>query len=95
MFSTEITVSKKFLSKYKTISQAIESAAPGATIYVEPGVYHESLVIDKEITLIGKGSREEIVVYSSSQSPLIMRTNKAAVRGITIQHGGQPVENKI
>lgn len=95
MFSKEITVSKKFLSKYKTISQAIESAAPGTTIYVEPGVYHESLVIDKEITLIGKGSREEIVVYSSAQSPLFMRTNKATVRGITIQHGGQPVENKI
>lgn len=94
MFSKEITVSKKFLSKYKTISEAIKQATPGTTIYVEPGVYNESLIIDKEITLIGNGSRDEIVIFSANESPLIMQTARATVRGMTIQQGGQPVEDQ-
>jgi peptide/nickel transport system substrate-binding protein len=39
---------------YGTIQAAINAAAPGATIWIEPGIYNESLVINKTVYLIGK-----------------------------------------
>ena len=45
---------------YGTIQSAINAAAPGATIWIAPGVYNESLVINKTITLIGKPGSEPI-----------------------------------
>jgi parallel beta-helix repeat protein len=39
---------------YNTIQEAINAAAPGATIWIAPGIYNEPLVINKTITLIGK-----------------------------------------
>ena len=39
----------------QTIAEAIKKAAPGDTIYIEPGTYNESLFIDKaNISLIGR-----------------------------------------
>ncbi len=39
-----------------SISQALELAAPGDTIRVAPGEYHENLVIEKPVILIGDGN---------------------------------------
>jgi len=39
---------------YSTIQEAIDAADPETTIWIAPGVYNESLVINKTLTLIGK-----------------------------------------
>jgi nitrous oxidase accessory protein NosD len=39
----------------QSIQDALDAAAPGATITVEPGTYHESLTITKSVTLRGIG----------------------------------------
>ncbi len=39
-----------------SITQALAAAAPGDTIVVAPGEYHEKLVIDKSVTLRGEGN---------------------------------------
>jgi parallel beta-helix repeat protein len=39
---------------YSSIQQAINAAAPGDTVWVDPGVYHESIIINKTVTLLGK-----------------------------------------
>jgi peptide/nickel transport system substrate-binding protein len=38
---------------YPTIQAAINNATAGATIIIAPGIYHESLVINKTLTIIG------------------------------------------
>ena len=38
---------------YTTISAAVIAASAGATIYVCPGLYNESVVITKSLTLLG------------------------------------------
>ncbi|NNU98469.1 right-handed parallel beta-helix repeat-containing protein [Geobacillus sp. DSP4a] len=90
----EITVSRKIFSKYKTITAAIQNAVPGAKIFVEPGTYHENIIIDKEIELIGNGPVNEIILYSKNTSAILMQTEHAIVRGITIHQGGQSKENE-
>jgi parallel beta-helix repeat protein len=43
---------------YSTIHEAINAATPGDTIAIAPVTYHESLIIDKPLTIFGrKGSR--------------------------------------
>ncbi|MDH5779183.1 MAG: PQQ-binding-like beta-propeller repeat protein [Candidatus Bathyarchaeota archaeon] len=39
---------------YPTVQEAIDAADPGATIIVAPGIYYESLVINKTVTIIGE-----------------------------------------
>jgi peptide/nickel transport system substrate-binding protein len=38
---------------YNTIQEAIDAAPSGATIIIAPGIYHESIVINKTLTIIG------------------------------------------
>ncbi|UOE94783.1 right-handed parallel beta-helix repeat-containing protein [Alkalihalobacillus sp. LMS39] len=90
----ELTVSKKFFSKYKTISDAIRDAKPGFKVFVEPGTYYENIIIDKDVEIIGKGSVDDIVLFSINISAIKMQTECASVRGITIRQGGK-VEEKI
>jgi len=44
---------------YPTIQEAIDVAENGDTIEVESGVYHESISIDKQLTIIGQGNVEQ------------------------------------
>lgn len=95
MFSgKEITVSKKAFSRYKTITDAIKSAVPGTKIIVEPGIYHENIIINKEIELVGNGLVNEIIVYSKNKSTILMQTECATVSGLTIQQRGTSAVNE-
>lgn len=57
----KIHVSRKLLSKYKTIRQALLDAHDGDTIEIEPGLYHESVQLSKSVTLIGLSDEPEDV----------------------------------
>jgi parallel beta-helix repeat protein len=48
----------KVPEKYATIQAAINAASPGDTVWIAPGIYHESIIINKTITLIGKPGSE-------------------------------------
>src|SRR5215469_4101460 len=46
----------------QSIQQAINSAKPGTTIVLRPGVYHQSVLIRKDkITLRGSGARRTVL----------------------------------
>ncbi|SEM85546.1 right-handed parallel beta-helix repeat-containing protein [Lihuaxuella thermophila] len=87
--SKKIIVSKKPFSKYKTITEAIQKAVPGTKIFIEPGIYKENIVIDKQVELLGKGPVNEIVVRSENSTSILMQTERATVRGITIHQRGE------
>ncbi|MEJ7616947.1 MAG: right-handed parallel beta-helix repeat-containing protein [Pyrinomonadaceae bacterium] len=53
---------------------------------MRPGVYHEGLVIDKALDIIGDGALEEIIVSATASSCLVMQTSAAAaVRNLTLR----------
>lgn len=47
---------------YPTIGAAVDNASPGDTILVKSGVYHENLLINKSLTLIGEDSKNTIII---------------------------------
>ncbi|MCK5524967.1 MAG: right-handed parallel beta-helix repeat-containing protein [Thiomargarita sp.] len=70
----------------QTISAAIKKAKTGDCILVKPGVYQEDLVIDKSLKIIGDGEVADIVVESQNANCIMMKTDKALVRGLSLHN---------
>jgi len=47
---------------FSTITEAVAAAEDGDTILIRPGTYTESVVIDKDITVMGDGDPGEVIV---------------------------------
>jgi pectin methylesterase-like acyl-CoA thioesterase len=54
--SADIFVDWNGTGNYTTIQAAIDNATVGDTIYVWDGEYHEKIIINKTLTLIGNGT---------------------------------------
>ena len=63
---------------YATIQAAVNAAAPGSTVRVEPGTYTEQLVIDKDLTLTGAGAGCWAIT-PDIDTPHIPSTTRAAI----------------
>lgn len=80
----DITVSQDGVGHFLTIGEAIQGALTGARIHVRPGIYAESLVIDKPLEIIGEGSVGEIVIESLNAACITMLAEKALVCNLTL-----------
>jgi hypothetical protein len=54
----------------RTITEAVAMAGDGDAILIRPGIYQESVVVDKDISIRGDGAREDIVVEAPLDSVL-------------------------
>src|SRR5262249_13947629 len=66
---------------YRTLREALQKAQPGAVIRVRPGLYRESLVLDREVQLLGDGPSADVIVEGDGAPALRMQTEAATVRG--------------
>lgn len=73
-------------ANYRTITEAIASATGGERILVRPGVYKESLVIDKPLEIIGDGPREEIIVECDSGNTLRATSGFCRISNLSLRH---------
>jgi parallel beta-helix repeat protein len=78
----EIVVSMMGQGQFTTIQEALRRAASGAQIVLLPGVYRESVVLDKPLEIVGDGPREEIVLTSDDGPCLYMKADYAVVSGV-------------
>jgi parallel beta-helix repeat protein len=79
-----LVVSAMGRGNYRTISEAIKAAKEGAKILVKEGIYQEGLVINKPVEIIGDGQTSEIILEYSDADCILMQTNYAKVKGLTI-----------
>jgi pectin methylesterase-like acyl-CoA thioesterase len=70
---------------YTTINAAIAAAETGSRILVRPGLYRESVVIDRSLELIGDGPLAEVVIEATDHPAIQMQTDNARVRGLTLR----------
>ncbi|MBK1787779.1 AAA family ATPase [Prauserella sp. ASG 168] len=71
---------------YRTIGDAISAARDGDVISVRPGVYPESIVLDRDVTLSGSGQAGDVRVESSGDAVLRATVEHAEVSGIEFAH---------
>ena len=72
---------------FDTISEAVDAAEPGDTLSLYPGVYEESIFLDKDLTVMGTDSATTILTSEA----LVLETSEAEVTlsGFTIQGTGE------
>ncbi len=72
---------------FTSISEAINAAKPGDTIYVDSGVYREHIVIDKPLAIIGRGYP---VIDGGGRGTIIFinRTNNIVIKGLKLINSG-------
>jgi hypothetical protein len=80
--SAHLTVSPEGPADFRTISEALRAAAPGARIVVRPGVYREGLVLDRPVEIIAEG---QVVIESADSDCVVMGADEATLRGLTLR----------
>lgn len=80
--NTELIVDVRGRGSYTSISAALVAATPGAHIIVRPGIYQESVVINKPVTITGEGGVDQVIVHSAFGSCITMQTDVAVVSGL-------------
>ncbi|MEA3323915.1 MAG: right-handed parallel beta-helix repeat-containing protein [Euryarchaeota archaeon] len=71
-----------------TITEAIEAANPGDRILVRPGLYHEGLVIEKPLEIIGDGNLDDVVLHAVGKNVLLFKTTMGRVTNLTLRQMG-------
>ncbi len=70
---------------FQHINDALESAQKEAIIKVREGLYHEQLVIEKQVTIEGDTPGKTIITHNSSKTLLVIKnTEKVTLSNVTI-----------
>jgi len=75
-----------------SLREVIAAAKPGDTVLVEPGVYAGNLVIDKPLTLKGKG--RPVIRGEGKGSVITVLAGPAAIEGFQIERSGGRLERE-
>ena len=69
---------------FPTINQAIQNAIDGDTVLVRQGIYNETIVIDKAITLKGEDTDSTIINGNKAGTVIHITHDNVTVTGLTI-----------
>jgi nitrous oxidase accessory protein NosD len=72
--------------KYKTITEAMLAASSGDTIWVEPGVYHEKVVVYPGVALKSR-TMYKAVINGDQRGTVVTLGKKASITGFDIRNG--------
>jgi hypothetical protein len=81
----DVVVDPSGAGQYKTLQEALAAAPAGAVIAVRPGVYRESLVLDRPVQLVGDGPLDEIVIEAQGGPCLRIQADEVVLRGLTLR----------
>jgi len=77
---------------YPTIQAAVSAASPGDTISVRKGVYRESIIISKPLTLQGEDQENTIIDGGGRGNVIHITASHVVVSGFTVRNGKYGVE---
>ena len=73
---------------YTTIQTAINNAHQGDTILIYEGTYHESIIIDKSLTIQGENKHSTILHGSGSKDVVYITEEQVSLSNLTILNSG-------
>jgi len=74
---------------YTLIQAALENVTAGGTVYVFSGTYHERIVLNKPIHLIGDEKTTTIIDGGNVEYVVVLEADNSALSGFTITHSGR------
>ncbi|NJO94598.1 MAG: hypothetical protein HC820_10205 [Hydrococcus sp. RM1_1_31] len=80
------TVARDGSGQFISINEAIQNVPSGSQIRILPGIYNETLIIDKSLEIIGEGAVEEIILENSDANCILMQCDRATVSNLTIRN---------
>ncbi len=90
-----ITVAQDGSADHETITEAIEAASDGDTILIAPGTYVENLHIEKDLTLVGDGPREQIMILQDESDRQIVDMVRARPQARRSSPRDRPIESSV
>ncbi|GAA4620345.1 right-handed parallel beta-helix repeat-containing protein [Actinoallomurus vinaceus] len=79
---------------HRTIGAAVRAADDGATVSVQPGVYQESVVLDRDVTVVAAKGPGTVRIVAPQRSALMLHGCAATIRDITIE-AASPKETAV
>jgi parallel beta-helix repeat protein len=73
---------------HTTITDAIAAARPGERILVRAGVYHEGLVIEKPLEIVGDGALGDVVIEATAANALRFNATNGRATNLTLRQMG-------
>ena len=77
---------------YSTIQEAINNANEGDTIFVRNGTYHEHLVVNKTVFIVGEDRTATILDGNHTGTVISVTADSVNIRECTIQNGETGIE---
>lgn len=77
-------------ARFRTIAEALDQAADGTRILIEPGVYNERVIVTRPLEIVGKGDPKNVVISFGGAPSLSIRSPYAVISGLTIRDLGAP-----
>lgn len=86
-----VVVDRQGKGDYATITEAIKAAKLGTQILVRPGLYRESIVINKPVEIIGDGKRDDIVIEASGKPAVSFQADNGRIANLTLRQTGDGI----
>jgi len=84
--STKLIVDATGHGDVRTIADALRLAVlPETVIVVRPGVYRESLIVDRNVEIVGEGDRSSVIVEVRGAAAVSLVAERAVLRGLTVR----------
>jgi len=77
-----------FPTDFPTIQAAINNAASGDTIFVHEGIYCETIVVNKSVSIIGENKNKTIIDGGGSGVVVRIIADNVSLSGFTVQNSG-------
>jgi len=76
------------LADFRTIQEAINNASSGDTIFVRSGIYFESILVIRTVSLIGENRNTTIIDGSGAGSVISIAASGVNIQGFTVRNSG-------
>ena len=83
-----LTVGLGARADFQSIAEAIRHAEPMSRVLVWPGIYHESITLDKPLEIVGAGHGGLPVIATSRTPSVVLVKGAATLRGVTLHYTG-------
>jgi parallel beta-helix repeat protein len=72
---------------YSTIQAAVNAASPGDVVIVGAGVYHENLIVNESVTIIGIDERMTVIEGKNNGIAVSVSADNVLISGFTVRNG--------